>query len=88
MGKKVWKYTIPISDYHLISMPLGAEILSFQLQYNVPTLWALVDTSKGRIQERRFKLVETGRNITERGLKYIGTIKMVDDKLIYHLFEY
>lgn len=85
--KVVCKYQIPIEDYHSIEMPFGAEILHFAKQYGVPTLWALVEPSRELIK-RRFRLAETGYDIVEDGLKYIGTIKMLGDKFIYHLFEY
>ena len=85
--KTIWKYTIPIKDYHSIEMPFGAEILSFQLQCGVPTIWVLMDTV-GEITNRRFRLIGTGHDIVEAGLKYIGTIKMMEEILTYHLFEY
>ena len=87
MVKKIWKYTIPIEDYHLIKMPFRTEILSFQLQNGVPTIWVLVDPTR-ELVSRRFRLAGTGHDIVEGGLKYIGTIKMAYDKQIYHLFEY
>ena len=85
--KTIWKYQILIEDYQSIDMPFGAEILSFKLQDNVPTIWALVEPT-GEMVERRFRLAGTGHHINEGGIKYIGTIKMMDDKIIYHLFEY
>jgi len=86
-NKVIWKYSLPVKEYHLIKMPFGAKILSFQLQYGNPTIWVLVEPTK-EIVERRFKLVGTGHDIVEGGTTYIGTIKMLDDKLVYHLFEY
>ena len=87
VNKVIWKYSLLIKDYNLIEMPFGAEILSFQLQYGVPTIWALVDPTLEKA-ERRFILVGTGHDIKERGLKYVGTIKMTDNNLVYHLFEF
>ncbi|KKL56065.1 hypothetical protein LCGC14_2249180 [marine sediment metagenome] len=85
--KVIWKYNIPVEGYYSIEMPFGAEILSFQLQYGLPTIWVLVEPTSEKV-ERRFRLVGTGHYIEESGLKYIGTIKMLNDKLVYHLFEY
>ncbi|KKN90934.1 hypothetical protein LCGC14_0225180 [marine sediment metagenome] len=83
----IWKYSILLKDYQSIEMPFGAKILTFQLQYGVPTIWALVDPTLEKA-ERRFRLVGTGHDIIKTGLTYIGTIKMMDDKLVYHLFEF
>jgi len=85
--KKIWKYDIPIHDNFSFLMPSGAKILHFGLQYNLPWIWVLINPSK-ETTLRRFRLVGTGHTIKEEGLKYIGTIKMAQDRLIYHLFEY
>ncbi|KKL99179.1 hypothetical protein LCGC14_1817010 [marine sediment metagenome] len=87
MEKEVWKYEIKIIDHQEIIIPFGAKILSFQLQHGVPYMWVLVEPIGEKII-RRFRLAGTGHIIEEGGLQYIGTIKMMDDKLIYHLFEY
>lgn len=42
--RTIWKYPITDSPYQKIEMPLNAEILCVQLQDNIPTLWALVET--------------------------------------------
>ena len=92
MSKKVvWKYDVPIREHFTLELPLGTEILHFSLQYGEAKLWVLVDPliflTEEKV-ERKFLLAGTGRDINEGGLKYIGTIKMVEEKLIYHLFEY
>ena len=84
--KKVYKYDIPIQDRFSFKMPFGAEILHFGIQYNLLWIWVLVDTSK-EMTERRFRLAGTGHDIIETGIKYIGTVKMKHDRLVYHLFE-
>jgi len=89
MPLEVWKYPIDMKDFHLIDMPLGAQILCFQFQKEVPTIWALVNPSKD-IEKvaRRFRFAGTGHTIDETGLQYIGTIQMLNGNLVYHLFEY
>lgn len=86
--KVVWRYQIPVKDYSLIEMPFGAEILHFGLQYGKLKLWVLVDPSIEEMVERRFRLAGTGYDITEGGLQYIGTVKVMNGVIIYHLFEY
>ncbi len=43
MTKNIFKYTLHLNDSIKIKMPVGAEILTVQLQYGKPQLWALVD---------------------------------------------
>lgn len=85
--KVVWKYGIPIEDNFNIDMPYGAKMLYFGLQYDKPRLWVLVNPSE-RMIKRRFRLAGTGHDINEEGLIYIGTVKMMDETLIFHLFEH
>jgi len=87
MKKKVYKYEIGIVDHQEIEMPFGAEILTFQLQQGTPYIWVLLEPSIETIV-RRFRLAGTGHIIEEGGLQYIGTVKMLDETIIYHLFEY
>ena len=43
MIKKIFKYTIIPNDRIEIEMPKNAEILTVQIQYEQPQLWALVN---------------------------------------------
>lgn len=87
MKKSVWKYPILRPETHFtIEMPSGAEILSIQVQNNIPCIWALVNTETVMIDNKRFLLVGTGHDIdVVDELKFIGTFQL--DKLVFHLFE-
>ena len=63
-------------------MPLNAEILCVQLQDNIPTLWALVETEEPK---RIFDILTyyTGDLIDKKG-QYIGTYQLAG--LVYHVF--
>ena len=82
----VWKYDIPIQNNFTLKMPFEAEILHFGVQYGKAKLWVLIDPLEKKI-ERRFRLAGTGHEYIQEGLKYIGTIKIEDDTLIFHLFS-
>ena len=43
MNKTIWKYKLKIDILQEIIMPIGARILSVQMQSNTPCLWVLVD---------------------------------------------
>jgi hypothetical protein len=86
--KAVYKYEVPPTDIFELDLPIGAEILSFQCQRDHPMLWALVDTLQECKITRRFRLAGTGHSIDPKfNLQYIGTCKMAEDSLIFHLFE-
>ena len=76
--KIVWKFNVPVEEHFTLEMPLGSEILHFGIQYGTTRLWVLVDPSKEYVK-RRFLSVGTGHDIVEGGLKYIGTVKMIDE---------
>jgi hypothetical protein len=71
-----------------IEMPRKAKVLTVQLQFNQPWMWAMVDSDNDK-EVREFELRGTGENLpvlvaTYR--KYINTIQF-DNGLVYHLFE-
>ena len=84
--KTIWKYNIPPTDYINLVMPTAAKILRFGLQNGAMTLWVLVNSLNDKTT-RCFRLVGTGHEIKDDNLNYIGTVKMLNDSLIYHLFE-
>jgi hypothetical protein len=56
---EIWKYELSIdSPQTTIPMPLGARILSLQMQDGVPMLWALVDPMRQR-ENRVFETFAT-----------------------------
>ena len=74
----------------LIDMPVGADILTVQMQDNMPFIWALVNPNETNRISRCLELYGTGHNISyEKGeeRKYIGTFQFTDCGEVYHLFE-
>lgn len=85
--KRVYKYPVEISDIQTINLPLGAQILSVQVQNGSPYIWACVNPSADS-EPRRFRLYGTGHNIECNNLlKHIGTFQLFGGRLVYHLFE-
>ncbi len=84
---KIWKYQISNNDI-IIKVPGGksAQILSLQLQDNVPTIWVLVNPEE-ELAERRFVTFVTGSfgNIISNYHNYIGTYQI--DGFVGHVFE-
>jgi hypothetical protein len=84
--RTVFKYEVPIDDHVTLSMPVGAELLCFANQRDVPTLWALVDPGAAMV-ERRFLLVGTGHPVGGEILRHVGTAQFRGGALVFHLFE-
>lgn len=79
--KTIWKFPLLKND---IEMPLGAEILTVQLQGGCPTLWAIVRPDSTPII-RHFRIVMTGGENYNEGDKYIGTTQA--HGIVLHIFE-
>jgi hypothetical protein len=84
----IWKYPVPLDTpgavFHL-KMPVGAEVLTVQLQQGKPTFWALLDPDARMIQ-RSFRIVGTGWADDDfRNCRYVGTWQK--DTYVWHLFE-
>ena len=90
MSKRaVWKFPAPVDDQVKIDLPLGAEILSVQVQRGEPCIWALCDT-EAKKELRSFVWVGTGHAYPSRfyqGLAFVGTIQLEGGSLVFHLFE-
>jgi len=80
--KTIYKYTLHSQDCSL-QLPKGAEILSVQLQNQIPTLWALVNPMTVT-EERHICIVGTGWQV-EDNMKYITTY--MDGYFVWHVFE-
>ncbi len=88
MDKVIYKYELQIGD-NAILMPVDAEILSVQTQFNKPMIWALVDP-KAEKEERCFEIFGTGHPVyydmgVER--KFLSTIQFHDGDYVFHVFE-
>lgn len=86
MNHIIHKYPIQIKDKFNIEMPIGAKILTVQVQGNVPCIWALVDTEQ-HLEIRYFILVGTGQPLDEFYGNYIGTIQQEHGYFVWHIFE-
>ncbi len=81
--KAIWKFPVQ----NKIAMPLGAKILSVQVQYGKPCIWAEVQTTN-LIQPRIFKVFGTGHEIPyTENLEYIGTFQLDGGDFLGHLYE-
>lgn len=82
---KIFKYPVELFECE-IEIPNNVRILSFQLQNDVPTIWALVNENEEKIK-RHFRFFGTGEYLPEDILKnvYIGTV--IIKGYVWHLWE-
>ncbi len=86
--KTVWKYELKAEDVTTLEMPVGAEILHVHGQGKDSLgLWARVDPTSERKEQRRFRIAGTGHELPDYNLSYIGTAHIFSGALVFHVFE-
>lgn len=90
MNKTIYKYQLNTITNQTIKLPIGAEILTIQAQYDDPCIWCLVDPSIINTEDRHIEIYGTGHDIIyDMGVdrKYIGSYQLLDGSFIGHAFE-
>lgn len=86
-NESIWKFALRVTDSQIVRMPMGAVILTVQVQRGTPCLWARVDTKVGR-ETRLILTFGTGQPVAfEKTDKYIGTYQLDEGALVLHVFE-
>ena len=85
----IWKYSLDWPDVTL-KLPLGARILTAQIQGDRPVIWALV-MPEMELRPRRLLCMTTGESVEDRSptpgdLKYIATVTATTG-VVWHVFE-
>lgn len=87
MNKTIFKYPLQLREEQTILLPEGAEILSIQLQDDIPTLWTMLDRGGKEAVNHRIRMVGTGWAFEAKGrLKFLSTVQ-TRDGLVFHFFE-
>jgi len=98
--KTIWKFPFEVDDSIEIEMPEYAQILYVDVQNQkvngrqpmsshtkeVPCIWARVNTERPMVK-RKFRISGTGHPMPDMPLQHIGSFKMAQDRLVFHLFE-
>lgn len=86
MKTTIWKYILDIARTNRIAMPVGAEVLTVQVQRNSLCLWAKVHPDD-ELEDRLFAVEGTGFDVKDAKETYIGTAQMAGGDLVWHVFE-
>ncbi len=88
--KAIWKYPLKSMEIQMIEMPLGAKILTVQVQHKKVCLWCLVNPNdNAMITKREIHIVGTGHDLDWSGLQtdYIGSYQLQEGRFVGHVFE-
>ena len=91
MNKTIYKYSLAVTDFQEVKLPIGAEILTVQNQSENACMWALVNPNEKEMETRNIEIFGTGHPIGyDMGIsrKYISTFQMHGGQLVFHAFEY
>ncbi len=91
MNKTIYKYSLAVKDFQDVLLPIGAEILTVQVQGENACMWALVNPNETQKENRNIEIFGTGHPIGYgMGIsrKYISTFQMHGGQLVFHAFEY
>lgn len=82
----IYKYPLTGAQTRL-NLPIGARLLTVQMQNNTPVLWALIDQDESITASRIFLSVNTGTSFEiHAALDYISTVTS-DNGIVWHIFE-
>lgn len=85
--KTIYKYKLIGASSQTIEMPVGAEVLTIQVQNEIPCIWVIVDPYYS-LEKRVFEIFGTGHEIPySANRKYIGTYQLNNRCLVFHCFE-
>jgi hypothetical protein len=86
MTKKIFKYSLKVTDYQEISLPKGYEILTIDVQFDNPYIWVLVDPNSPTM-DVTFEIFGTGHPIHEnKHRSFVGSFQIGDGNLVFHCF--
>lgn len=82
----IHKAVLQIHDSQYVEMPLGAEILTVQMQGPTCCLWYKCDPAKYTTR-RHIGIFGTGHDLPNVHMNYLGTIQWNLGQLVFHIFE-
>lgn len=83
---KIFKYPLKTKRQQVITLPIGAKILSIQNQKDIATMWALVDT-EAPVEDITIETYGTGEQLPDyiSMVDYMGS--RVSDQFVWHYFK-
>jgi hypothetical protein len=86
MRATIWKYELAVDDEQIIAMPMGAQVLSVQVQHGVPCLWVRCQPDAPTAPVRVITL-GTGHPAEHvEDLQFVGTYQLLGGNFVGHVF--
>lgn len=85
MSNRIYKYSLEWTSFQSKELPVGAKILTLQIQGHTPTIWAEVNENEKHREIRHFARIPTGYDEVPRGANYITTVQ--DGLMVWHWYE-
>lgn len=73
MSHRIFKYPLEVESRQILTMPIGARVLSIDEQNECPVLFALVD-SEAEFEQRIFRVVSTGEDFNAEDSVFVGAV--------------
>jgi hypothetical protein len=87
-GKAIYKYQIEVTDEQTLTLPINAQILAVQTQWDSPCIWAMIDPKEKQMEQVTIRIWGTGHPIADsESLTYLGTFQMLGGQLVFHVFR-
>ena len=83
---RVYKHKLEVCDQQKVLMQKGAKILHVGLQNGYVCAWFECDEN-APMEERIIHCVGTGFHLPSVSLRYLGTVLIYHDSLVYHFYE-
>lgn len=83
MNRVIYKYPLRLVAVQSIAINVGAQILSLQMQFNTPTLWALVNPEQP-VEFLTVVIEGTGQEHAEEYSRHLGTVQ--HEGMVWHFF--
>jgi len=88
MNNKIFKYELEITDSQVVSMPIGALVISAKEQNGKLCIWALVDTRCSN-KDKTIRISGTGHDVDfpigDYSFYFVDTVVM-SNGLVWHVY--
>ncbi len=82
----IHKQSLTIETIQAILIPVGAKFLSVALQKENLCIWYECNPAMEKIT-RIIHMYGTGHEVSNKQLRFIGTVQLYNGDLVFHIFE-
>jgi hypothetical protein len=85
---RIYKYVLEEKSIQILELPMNSRILSVESQGEDIVLYVMVDAEERRKWARMVRIYGTGFDITPDidDYRFLGTVKLSQGKLMFHVF--